>query len=55
MHPYEKVNAVLNVPENRIKYCYEWMRTSTDTQMRTLAFQRAMEFIAICDTSESHY
>jgi hypothetical protein len=54
MHPYEKVNAVLNVPENRIKYCYQFMNT-TDEEMRALAFQRACEFIAVCDSSEAHY
>ncbi len=52
--PYEPVLAVLNVPENRIKYCYQFMNT-TDEQMRALAFQRACEFIAVCDESESHY
>ena len=53
MHLYDKVNAVLNVPENRIKYCYQFMNT-TDEQMRALAFQRACEFIAVCD-DEYHY
>jgi hypothetical protein len=54
MHLYEKLTPVLSVPENRIKYCYQFMNT-THEQMRALAFQRACEFIAVCDESESHY
>ena len=53
--PYEPVLAVLNVPENRIKYCYEFMRDNIDPQMRALAFARACEYIALCDESESHF
>ena len=55
MSYYEPVLAVLNVPENRIKYCYQFMRKNTDPYMRALALQRACEFIALCDESESHY
>ena len=57
MHPYEKVNAVLNVPENRIKYCYQFMASYEHTRpaMYGFALQRACEWIAVAEDEEAHY
>jgi len=55
--PFEPVLAVLNVPENRIKYANQFANTfgRNDAQMYSLAVQRMMDFIPLCDDSESHF
>jgi hypothetical protein len=57
MSYYEPVIAVLNVPENRIKYANQFanQHQHIDPQMYSLAVQRMMDFIPLCDDSESHY
>jgi hypothetical protein len=54
---YEPVIAHLNVPENRIKYCYQFMHSfeHTDRAMYGLALQRACDWIAVAADEESHY
>jgi len=56
MHLYEKLTPVLSVPENRIKYCYQFMQSfeHTDRDMYGLALQRACDWIAVATDEESH-
>ena len=57
MHPYEPVLAVLNVPENRIKYANQFanQHEHTDRKMYSLAVYRMMEYIGRCDDAECHF
>jgi hypothetical protein len=56
---YEKMQRHLAQFENRIKYCYEFMRDGdildADNLMRSCAFEKALHYISLCDNEEAHF
>jgi hypothetical protein len=44
----------LSQPENRIRYCYEFMKDE-DFQMRNLAFEKSLHYISIVEDQTAHF
>ena len=53
-HTDEKLRRCLAQPENRVKYCYQWLDHS-DYQMRNTALESALNYISQCNWEEAHY
>lgn len=55
----EKLRHHLAQPENRIRYCYEFMRDGDildiDNQMRNRAFEKALGYIGQAEDDGSEY
>ena len=51
----EKLRHHLAQPENRIRYCYEFMKDFNDPKMIQHAFERSLEYIGQAENEGSEY
>jgi hypothetical protein len=51
----ERLRNHLAQPENRIRYCYEFMKDFIDPEMKQHAFERSLEYIAQAENDGSDY
>lgn len=51
----ERLSHHLTQPENRIRYCYEFMKDFVDPEMKQHAFERSLEYIGQAENDGSDY
>ena len=51
----ERLRHHLAQPENRIRYCYEFMKDFNDPEMIQHAFERSLEYIGQAENDGSDY